>query len=139
MLDQLDRWKNKITHYIDLRVQLIKLGLIDRASSVLSYFIFTFVALFIILGIFIFLGMGTAEYFAAVLGSYAKGYFLTAGIYILLLLLLVAFRKKIVDVFSSQFISILTDTDNEKTEEEEEKEIDFPKVKDPDNPKEELS
>jgi hypothetical protein len=138
MLDKIDKWKNKITHYIDLRTQLIKLGLIDRASGVLSYFIFTIISLFIVLAVFIFLGMGTAEYFAAVLGSYAAGYFITAGIYIVLLVILVALRKKIIDMFSSQFIAILTETDHDKTEEEEERELDIPKVKDPDNPNQEL-
>jgi hypothetical protein len=138
MFDSISKWKDKITHYIDLRIQLIKLGLIDRASSVLSYFIFTIVSLFIVLGIFIFLGMGIAEFFAAQLHSYAQGYFLTAGIYILLLIVFVAFRKKIIDIFSSQFISILTENDQDKSEEEEEREIDFPKVKDPDNPNREL-
>jgi hypothetical protein len=138
MLDSINKWKDKITHYIDLRTQLIKLGLIDRTSSVLSYFIFTFVALFILLGVFIFLGMGTAEYFAAVLGSYAQGYFITAGIYILLLVVLIALRKKIIDFFSSQFISILTETDRDKSDDEEEKAMGPSKVNDPDDPNNEL-
>ena len=138
MLDQIGKWKDKITQYIELRAQLIKLGLIDRTSNVLSYFIFTFICLFFLLAIFIFLGMGTGEYFAAVLHSYTAGYFITAGIYILLLLMLVAFRKKIIDIFSSQFIQILTETDRDKSDEEEERELDIPKVKDPDDPNREL-
>jgi phosphotransferase system glucose/maltose/N-acetylglucosamine-specific IIC component len=116
MLDYISRWKDKVAHYVDVRVQLIKLNLIERVSGVLSYFIFAFICLFLTVCVLIFLGVGLGEFLSDVFDSRAGGYFATAGIYALLLLLLFGFRKTIANSFSSVFIRIMTAVDEDEEE-----------------------
>ena len=105
----IDKWKDKIAHYIDVRVSLIKLGLIERVSGILSYLIFVFIGLFLTVSILIFIGIGIGEYFGEVLDSRAGGFFITAGFYVLLLGLMFFLRVPVTSAFSSAFIRILTD------------------------------
>jgi hypothetical protein len=114
----INKWKDKIAHYVDVRLSLVKLGFIERTSNILSYLIFVFIGLFLTVSILIFLGIGIGEYFADVLDSRAGGFFITAGFYVLLLVLMFLLRIPITTAFSSAFIRIMTD---EGPEDEEDK------------------
>ena len=109
MISFITKWIDKIAHYIEMRLQLIKLNLVQSISGILSYFLFSIIALFFLLAFLIFLGMGLSELFAELINSRAGGYFITTGIYLLLLLILFAFRKTIADKFSGVFIAMLTE------------------------------
>lgn len=117
MIDFINKWKDKITQNIGLRVELAKLELIERSSGILSYFIFTIICLFLALCILLFLGMGLGEFFAALTDSKALGYIIIAGIYILLFFVLALARRPIVRFFSGIFINVMTrdeDLDDKK-------------------------
>ena len=116
------KWKDKIAHYVDVRLSLLKLGFIERTSNILSYLIFVFIGLFLTLSILIFLGIGIGEYFATLLDSRAGGFFITAGFYILLLVILALMRNTITTAFAGIFIRIMTATDHDDDEKEKEKE-----------------
>jgi hypothetical protein len=103
------KWKDKITQYVDVRIQLFKLEFIEKTSNVLSYIIFSFVMLLITMSILIFLGIGLGEWLCEVLHTRTGGFFATAGIYIIFMLIIFGFRKQLVRAFSSMFIRILTD------------------------------
>lgn len=107
------KFKDKIAHYINARLDLIKLDFIQRTSGILSYLIFTFICLLFTLCLFIFVGLGLGEYFSALVDSRAGGYFITAGIYLLLFLIMILFRAAIFRIFSGIFIRALTDDDDE--------------------------
>jgi hypothetical protein len=113
MLGFITDWIDKITHSLELRVQLVKINLIERISGVLSYFIFSFVVLFLTLAVLIFLGMGLSELFADLTDSRVAGYFITTGIYILLMVCIFAARKTFVRLFAGMFIRILTEDEEE--------------------------
>ncbi len=108
------KWKDKVAHYVDVRVSLAKLSLIERASTVVSYLIFTFIAMFLSFAVLIFLGIGIAELFAVLIDSHAGGYFITCGIYLVLAIILVMARPKIISTFSGIFIRIMTDHDDDE-------------------------
>ena len=110
------KWKDKIAHYVDVRLSLIKLGIIERASNILSYLIFVFICLFLALSMLIFLGIGIGEYFASLLDSRAGGFFITTGFYTLLLIIIFLFRTSITNAFSGVFIRILTATEPDEDE-----------------------
>lgn len=114
------KWKDKIAHYVDVRLDLIKLGFIERTSSILSYLIFVFIGLFLSVSILIFLGIGIGEYFSALLDSRAGGFFITAGFYILLLIILFLMRNSVITAFAGIFIRILTATDHDEDEKKKE-------------------
>lgn len=121
MLDFVNKWKHKVAHYIDIRLQLMKLSVIERASSVLSYFIFAFIALFIFITVLVFFGIGIGELLSDLVDSRAGGFFITTGLYILLLVLLFVFRTSITNKFAGIFITLLTQVDTEDKDHEDEK------------------
>jgi len=112
------KWKEKIAHYVDVRVSLMKLGFIERTSGILSYLIFVFIGLFLAVSVLIFVGIGIGEYFAGVLDTRAGGFFITAGFYVLLLVLMFFLRLPITTAFSGIFIRIMTETDHDEPEKE---------------------
>jgi hypothetical protein len=118
-------WKDKIAHYLEVRLGLIKLGLIERVSNVLSYLIFVFIGLFLSVSVLIFLGIGIGEYFAAVFDSRAGGFFATAGLYILLLIVMFLLRLPLTNAFSGMFIRIMTATEPDTDEEDPRKREDI--------------
>jgi len=117
----ISKWKDKITEYVEVRVQLAKLSFIERTSHILGYLVFTFVILSLLLPILIFLGIGLSEVFTTLLDSRIGGYFVTVGIYILLLVLLVAMRKSIINKFATVFIAKLSEGDEDDKPKEERK------------------
>jgi len=122
MLNFLTDWKDKITQQVEMRVQLFKLEFIERTSNVLSYFIFTFVILLLTMAMMIFFGIGLGEWFSELFHSRIGGYFATTGVYILLILVIFALRKKFINAFSGIFIRVLTEQKDDDDDEEDQKE-----------------
>jgi hypothetical protein len=110
----INKWKDKIAHYVEVRLDLIKLGFIERTSGILSYLIFVFICFFLSLSVLIFIGIGIGEYFAMVFDSRVGGFFVTAGFYLLLMVLMFLLRVPITNFFSGLFIRILTENDEEE-------------------------
>lgn len=113
MLDFIGKWKDKITGYIDMRLQLIKLDIAGRVSNVLSYTIFIILCVVFLLPFLLFSGMGLAELMSDLVQSRAGGFAITSGIYLLIMLLLLVFRKRIINAFAGMFIGVMTDGDDE--------------------------
>jgi hypothetical protein len=114
----INKWKDKIAHYVDVRIQLAKLTVIERASNVLSYLIFVFICLFLAVTILIFLGISLGELFSGMTDSRALGYLMTTGVYLLLVVVLFLARKPIVESFAGVFVRMLTSGDDDDDEEE---------------------
>lgn len=116
------KWKDKITQGIGDKIQSVKLDFIDKTSGILGYILFSFIAIFIALSVLLFIGFAIAEGFSDLFGSHAWGYLATAGLFLILVMVLFAFRQKFVDQFAGIFIRMLTqqqdDDDDDETEEE---------------------
>ncbi len=110
----ISNWKDKIAHYIEVRLNLLKVGLVERISGILSYLVFVFIGLFLSLSVLIFLGIGLGEYFGSLLDSRAGGFFITAGCYIFLLIVLFLLRTPVTRTFSGIFIRIMTASEPEE-------------------------
>ncbi len=106
-------WKDKATQYADVRLRLLKLSIIERTSTLLGNLIITFIYFFIALAVLTFLGFGLMETFASLLNSRVGGAFSTAGVFILMLLVLFLMRKSIIAAFAGIFIRILTEGDED--------------------------
>jgi len=119
MLDFVNKWKHKVAHYIDVRLQLMKLTVIERVSNVLSYFIFAFISLFLGVAILVFLGISIGEALSSLVDSRALGYLLTTVIYILFLVILFLARTAITNKFAGVFITMLTHIDDEEKEDKD--------------------
>jgi hypothetical protein len=87
----------------------MQLDFIERASSLMSNFIFLMVCILLGFGILLFVGLGIAEFFSELLGSNGLGYLIVASFYLLIGVLLYLLRKRMLTKLSNMFISILTE------------------------------
>lgn len=118
------RWKDKASEFFDVRVGLLKLGLIERTSTLLGNLMLAFIYLFIALAVLTFLGFGLMETFTAMLdGNRVGGAFITAGVFGLLLVLLFLLRNVIIKSFAGIFVRILTESNDEDEESDTSKRV----------------
>jgi hypothetical protein len=106
--------KEKVTQYIDVNVRLLKINLIGKTASLLSFFLFALIGLFLFFCIILFAGMGIEEAMTDAGMSKTASFFITTGIYALLLVILVAVRKPITRSISNIFIQAMTEDDEEE-------------------------
>ena len=121
MINLFGKWKDKATQYVDVRFQLLKLGMIERISNVLGFVMLGFGILTITLAIFIFLGIGMMESFSVWLDSRIAGAFATTGFFIILLLIVVGIRKGILTALSGVFIRIMTEGDDDDDDDDDDR------------------
>ncbi len=111
--------KDKITQYIQLRLEIIRLEFIERTSNVMGYFAFIILSFFLLFLITLFIGLGLAEWFSALLQSRTIGYFATGGAFLLITAVFFACNKKLVRFFADKMVWMLSQTKKEEAEEED--------------------
>jgi hypothetical protein len=104
-----------LERYLSNRVQLVKLQLAEKSARVTTLLaaglIIAFLGFFVLLFTSIMLGF----YFAEKLHSQFFGFGIVAGLYLLLLLLVVIFRKPLLDqLIFRKIVAILFDTDEDE-------------------------
>lgn len=82
--------------YIEKRKELVKLESVDKVSKIGSQTIFFGVLAFIAVHLFLFLFLGLGLYIGSLLGNFGYGVLVIAGFFLLLVLILIVFRKTIV-------------------------------------------
>lgn len=97
----------------------MQLEFIERASGVLSFLIF--IILFILLGfaVFLFAGLGIAEWLSGLMESYILGYLTVSGSFLLMGFIFFANRKKILRNLSDKFVGVLTEKREDEDDEDE--------------------
>ncbi len=110
--------KEKIGEYAKAYLSLLKLNVVGKTASVVSYLMFFFIALFLLFAVIIFLGFGLTEGFVALGLSRVGATFSTVGVFVFMLTLLFAFRKGITDYFAGVIISIMTEGDDTEASED---------------------
>lgn len=106
--------KDKITQYIQLRFELIRLEVIERLVNVMGYFAFMIIAIFFFFLVILFLFMALAEMFNHLFNSYALGYFCTAVVILVCAVAVVLSAKKIIRFFAGRFVGLLTKQKEDK-------------------------
>lgn len=89
--------KNKtlLKEYIEVRLELFRLQGVKLLSKSLSLFIWITIALFLVFFTLMFLGMMFAWWIADISGSNVIGFAAAAGVFIVLLTVVVIFRKRL--------------------------------------------
>ncbi len=105
---------DKVLNALSARADILKLSIVERISIILGFFMFAMVSMIMAVAVIIFLGIGLGEYFAAITGSEPLGYLIVSGIYILLLVLILVFKKRLNRWFAGLFISLLTGNDDDE-------------------------
>lgn len=114
MRNLFNEWKENATRFLEVRANLLKLTIVERASNVLSFLIYIFILIFLAIAVLIFLGLALKETFAQWFNSAIGGAFATLGFYLLLVLIVVLMRKSVLNSFASIFVRMLTAEDEEE-------------------------
>ena len=110
--------KEKITRHIQVRLDLIRLEVVERSSGVMSYLLFALICLFVFFVILLFIGFGVAELLYDAGMSRGASFITTTGLYVLLFVLVVVLRRNITGFFSDMFIRIMTEQEDDDNDEE---------------------
>lgn len=100
--------KERISRYIDVNVDLVKVNLIGRTAVLVSYLIFSLIALLIVFCIALFMGLGLTSALMETGMSTVAAYFVTMGIYLVLLIVVILLRKPISGFFADSLVEVLT-------------------------------
>ncbi|GAA4459572.1 hypothetical protein GCM10023093_00750 [Nemorincola caseinilytica] len=111
--------KDRITRYIEVQVDLVKIDLIGRTAGVVSYVLFALIGLLIFFCIVLFIGFGLTSAFIQMGVSPLAAYFITTGIYILLLALVVVLRRPITRFFADSLVEVITSSADDEGDEAE--------------------
>lgn len=110
--------KEKVTEYADVYVRLFKINFIERTANLLGSLMFAMICLLIVFCITLFCGFGLVELFIALKVTKLVSFFITVGIYLLLLIVAILCSKGLTRFFASAIIKVLTEGDEEKKDEE---------------------
>ena len=100
--------KEKITQYIQLKFELIRLEVIERLVNVMGYFAFMMIAIFLFFSFGIFFFLGIAECLKALFNNTIYGYLATAGIILIICIITGLCSKKIIRFFAGKMTIMLT-------------------------------
>lgn len=95
--DNLNKIGNKILEFGEYKLEYYKLILYKSVMKMARSIFLAFLFGTILLLIFFFISFGLAHLIGQALGNIAYGYFIMGGFYILILLLTLAFGKKILE------------------------------------------
>jgi hypothetical protein len=97
MLEEINKIKNEIREYLEVRLDLLKLQTAESISRLLSstatIAIIGYISFFILFS----LSLSAGYFFAAKLNSYVKGFLCVAAIYVFLLIIFLICKKRIVE------------------------------------------
>ena len=84
---------------VETTYRLVVLKVVDKATSILSSALAGLT--FFVIGFFVvlFLGIGTAIWIGEAMNNAKAGYFITGGIFLLIILIIYIFRKKLIFPF----------------------------------------
>lgn len=97
MLEEIGNIKKDIQEYIEARLDLLKLQAAENISKIISNTAVAIIIVLLLSLILFFLSFAAGYFMASVLHSNELGFLCVAGFYLLLMLIILIFRKKIID------------------------------------------
>jgi polyferredoxin len=110
------QYKERIEQYVQNRLQLIQLQLTQKVAEVSSSITWWLLIAMLVFFLMISLSIMLGYYFAQLTGSVPLGFACLSGIYLIMLLLLFAFRKSIRTKVKDSVIQSMLDTKPETHE-----------------------
>jgi uncharacterized membrane protein YqjE len=102
---KLDSIVDHISGYVESRVALVKMEIREEIAGILSRTLMIIVMMLIAFLLLLFFSAGIAWYLNTVFGDDFAGFFLVGGFYLLLLILMIAFRKSLLKSLEKKFAS----------------------------------
>jgi len=97
----------EVKEYLDLKYDIARLDITEKIVVLFSVFYSFMILAILIPGIFMFLSFALAYYLGLVFGGYHWGFFIVGGIYFLLSIIFLIFRKKLITRPLVKFLSKL--------------------------------
>lgn len=101
--------KGKVSEYVNLKMEEVKLTTIEKAAPIAASILIIAIILALVLITFVFLGMALAGWLTHLFDSATLGYLTTAGIFVLLLIILIASFKYLVKTIATKVAKSLVD------------------------------
>ena len=111
-----DEWLPRLKDYANNRTELIKLSLVEglaKAAAAVTSNLILFITFF---SFFVFASLGLALYLGVLLGAAYLGFIAMAGFYFLLFILVILFRKSLIEkpILNQTIKKLLEDQENEE-------------------------
>jgi len=97
MLEDLENIKKDIQEYIEVKLDLIKLQAAENISRIISNVAVVSIIILLSSLVLLFLSFAAGYFFAKLLDSNELGFLCVSGFYLLLALIIILFRKSIID------------------------------------------
>lgn len=112
--------KTLLKDYLETKLEIYRLQGVRIASKAIGFLAWIFISVFLLVLLFIFIGLVLGFWFSQLTGSYVAGFGITTGILLLVILLLAVFRKQLfVNPVIRNFIRhIATEEDTDEHESE---------------------
>lgn len=108
--------KDAIAKYAEVYIKLLKVNVIGKTSGLVAYVMYAFIFLLLFFCAMILFGFAVTEGLCALGLPRVASFFITFGLYLLMMVLLGIWRRSITGFFTNTFIRILTEGDNENNE-----------------------
>lgn len=92
-------FKQLIIDYFDARIQLLKIGVYEKIAKVSSVLFSSIVIVLVCFFMLFFLSISGGFYFGTLLNNNALGFLIVFGVYLILLLFIIAFRKNLLEKY----------------------------------------
>jgi hypothetical protein len=97
MLEEIGNIKKDIQEYIEIKLDLLKLQTAESISKIISGAAVAVIIILFLTLILFFLSFAAGYFMATLLNSNELGFLCVAGFYLLLMVIILIFRKKIID------------------------------------------
>jgi hypothetical protein len=94
-----------ITDFLETYYQLLTINVAQKSINLASSLVHAVILAFLGLLIMSFIGLGLAWWLGNIINSRAGGFFITAGVFLLVMIALIVMRRKVVFPFLRNFIT----------------------------------
>lgn len=91
--------KQLVSDYVDARIELLKINVYEKIAKVIAILFSSIVIVLLFFFLVLFLSISGGFYFGTLLNNNAMGFLLVFGIYLLILVLVMAFRKNLLEKY----------------------------------------
>lgn len=112
--DYFQELKVLVTDYLAARIKLIKYEVFEKTAKITASLFSSFVIAMLVFFLLFFLSIALGFYLGAFFDSYGTGFLLVTGLYLLMLVPFVLFRKSLIEkLIINRIIEELTDNEEE--------------------------
>jgi hypothetical protein len=108
---KIDNLVENLSGYLESRVKLLKIEIQEDVAKVLSKGLVHVTIVFFAFLFLIFFSIGLAEYINTFFINSFEGYWIVSGIYLIIFLIFLAFRKNLDKVFEKYFSELIKQKD----------------------------